>query len=86
MDFESIRGPSALHGMESAVVLTSNTNQLGGRLNECKVGLREKGEEEQKRLDVCFYQEKSNWAGDFRHYSIATSDVLPVGVLTIFSV
>lgn len=39
-----------------------------------------------RRLDVCFYQEKSNWAGDFRHYSIVTSDVFPVGVLTIFSV
>lgn len=83
MDFGGIRGPSALHGMESAVVLTSNSNQLGGQLNECKVGLRGMDEE---GLDVCFYQEKSNWTGDFRHYSIATSDVFPVGVLTIFSV
>lgn len=48
VDFESIRGPSALHGMESAVVLTSNSNQLGGHLNECKMGLREMGEEGQK--------------------------------------
>lgn len=83
MDFESIRGPSAVPGMESAVVLTSNSNQLGGHLNECEVGLRGMHEE---GFDVCFYQEKSNWAGDFRHYSRATSDVFPVGVLTIFSV
>lgn len=37
-----------------------------------------------RRLSVCFYTEKSNWAGDFKPYSIFNSDVLTEGVILIF--
>lgn len=39
-----------------------------------------------RRLNVCFYKEKSSWAGDFKHYSIFNSDVLIEGVILIFCV